>query len=396
MHNIAKFGAGLLAGVLLSSCVSTPDHSLLENNRVTADMLLDQSPLSDGTVGSDLARLDILELTPEMKAFIDEYVGDRRNRNARLKRLIHAVMGDDNFELVYDDATRTAAETFRDRRGNCLSFTNLFIAMARHLEIQAHYQEVEIPPDWSLVGESFLFSQHVNVFLDLGADETRIVDFNVYDFNVSYERRLISDARARAHYFSNIGVDHMLAGETAEAYANFRQAVVEDETFSPAWINMGILHRREGFPDYAETAFRQALEIYSFDFLAMSNLANLYEEQGLVEPAEQYRSRVRDHRMNNPYYLYGLAQTAIVDGDYQSAIGYLRDAIRKRDEDSRFYSLLSVSYYLAGDEKAAARWMERAGELADDEGSRLRYHSKLDNLMRLRNGLKPGDTEVEP
>ena len=376
----------LVVSLVLASCVATGTHSLLDNNPVTAENLLRDSPLDDGSAEMDLSQVEILEMTPEMTAFIDKYVGDRRNRNARLKRLIHAVMGDDNFELIYDDSTRTAAQTFRDRRGNCLSFTNLFIAMARYLEIQAHYQEVEIPPDWSLVGESFLFSQHVNVFLDLGADETRIVDFNIYDFNVSYERRLISDARARAHYFSNIGVDHMLAGETQQAYANFRQAVLEDQTFSPAWINMGILHRREGYPDYAETAFRQALEIYEFDFLAMSNLANLYEEEGLEEQAEQYRSRVQAHRMNNPYYLYGLAQTAIVDGDYNSAIRHLRSAIRKRDEDPRFYSLLSVSYFMAGDEKSAAKWMERAEELAGDDGSRQQYHNKLDRLMGLQNG----------
>ena len=228
----------LLTITVLSSCAMMPENtSSLENNDVTANAVLEASPLAIGVEHLDLSQLDMLEMTPEMIAFVDSYVGDVRNRYARMKRLVYAVMGDDNFKLIYDDKTRTAQETFRDARGNCLSFTNMFIAMARYLEIHADYQEVDIPPDWSLAGQSFLFSQHINVLIDLGADERRIVDFNVYDFHVMYERRIISDERARAHYFSNIGVEHMLNGDTALAYANFRQALVEDSTFSPAWIN---------------------------------------------------------------------------------------------------------------------------------------------------------------
>lgn len=397
MKRSAQWVLLILAGLLMSACSATgAKRSLLEDNRVTADRLINESPLSSPELQQDIAHVDILEMTPEMIAFIDSYTEGRTNRYARMKRLVHAIMGDDNFELIYDDTTRTAAETFKDQRGNCLSFTNLFIAMARYLELHASYQEVDIPPDWSLAGDSFLFSQHVNVFLDIGAGEVRIVDFNIYDFNVIYERRLISDERARAHYFSNIGVDHMLAGEAVLAYTNFRQAVIEDNTFSPAWINMGILHRREGYPDFAETAYRQALEIYQFDPLAISNLANLYEEEGLEERAQQYRDRVEVHRLNNPYYRYNLAQSAVMDGDYRSAIDHLRVAIRKRNEEPRFASLLGVSYYMAGDEENARKWIDKAEELARDDVDKLRYHNKLDHLMSLQNTLPKGSTDEYP
>ena len=366
----------------LSSCVTLDeDVPALGNKAVTPEMLLDASPLVAGMELEDLSQVDILEMTPEMMAFIDSYNAGARNKYARMKRLVFAVIGEGQFELVYDDKTRTAPETFHDQRGNCLSFTNMFIAMARYLGIHASYQEVEIPPDWSLAGESFLFSQHVNVELDLGADVIRVIDFNAYDFDTSFERQLISDGRARAHFFNNIGVDYMLEANSSQAFANFRQALREDSTFSPAWINIGILHRREGYLNYAEAAYLQALEIDRLNLVAMSNLANLYEEAGLTERAEFYQNRVRSHRMSNPYYRYHLAQESVINGDYSAAIRGLKFAIRKRKNEDRFYSLLSISYLMSGDEEAARRWMKKAEEISTEDADRKRYHNKLDLLM---------------
>jgi tetratricopeptide (TPR) repeat protein len=379
---IAQSLLAIWAILALSSCATTiKNTSSLGKVDVSPSMVLETSPLGKGAEHLDLSQRDILEMTPEMITFVESYMDGAQNRYARLKRLVYAIVGDGYFELIYDEKTRTAEETFRDARGNCLSFTNLFIAMARYLEIHAEYQEVDIPPDWSLAGESFMFSQHVNVRVDLGVGIQRVVDFNIYDFQVTYDRRTISDARARAHYFSNIGVEHMMNGETTLAYANFRQALVEDDRFSPAWINMGVLHRREKYPDYAEAAYKQALEIYQFNLIAMSNLANLYEEEGKSELAEQYLARVKLHRMSNPYYRYQIANSAFIDGDYKAAIKNLNYAIDKREEDDRFYFLLSLSYLMSGEKDKAQRWMKKAEEVARQSTSQKKYRHKLNLLM---------------
>ena len=109
-------------------------------------MLLDASPILGGAAAPDIVRADILAVTPEMSAFIDQYVEPGQYASYKLKRLLYALLGEGEFELVYDDSTRTAASTFENRRGNCISFTNMFIAMARDLGLEARYQEVEIPP----------------------------------------------------------------------------------------------------------------------------------------------------------------------------------------------------------------------------------------------------------
>jgi tetratricopeptide (TPR) repeat protein len=379
---VSKTLLAILVISLLSACVSQPvKKSTLGTVDVSPGMVLESSPLGEGSENLDLSRVDILEMTPEMIEFVDSYMEGSTNRYRRMQRLVYAIIGDGNFDLVYDDNTRTASETFKAARGNCLSFTNLFIAMARYLEIHAEYQEVDIPPEWSLTGESFFFSQHVNVLVDLGVGMQRVVDFNIYDFQPTYERRTISDARGRAHYFSNIGVEHMMNGNNRLAYANFRQALREDIRFSPAWINMGILHRREKYPNYAETSYKQALEIYQFNLIAMSNLANLYEEEGKTEWAEHYKDRVQLHRMSNPYYRYAQANTAFIDGDYKTAIENLEHAIDMVDDDDRFYFLLSLSYLMSGDKTESTRWMKKAEEVAKQNESRQKYSHKLDLLI---------------
>ena len=69
--------------------------------------------------------------------------------------LIEAMEERGMFSLEYAEVTRTASGTFHDRQGNCLSFTMLFVALARAAgSARRRYQSVEVPPTWSYDGRS--------------------------------------------------------------------------------------------------------------------------------------------------------------------------------------------------------------------------------------------------
>jgi tetratricopeptide (TPR) repeat protein len=374
-------GMLVLVSIVLVSCATSSEHGQkLGSLQLTDHSVLYESPLRarDGTVA--LRDANLLEVSPEMESFIDEYIGATNNHDEQLRRLTVALVNSGEFALVYDDSTRTASETFEARRGNCFSFTSLLVALARELGLEAHYQEVQIPPNWSMTGQAYVFSQHVNAYVDLLNGRTRVVDFNSYDYIVEHESAVISDRRAAAHFYNNIGAEHMLADESAMAYAYFRESLLQDASFSPAWVNIGILHRRENLPRYAEASYLKALEADRDNLMAMSNLANLYQEMNQPDLAQEYLSRVRSHRMRNPYYRFHLAREAFAGGDYDSAIRDLKYAIGRRREESEFYSLLSLSYLMKGDRVAAKKWMERAKEVAARESDRNRYQQKLDVL----------------
>lgn len=372
----------VLAVVVSSSCATLEGPSpSLESQQVTPEMLLENSPLAKAVELADLSQIDVLELSPMMIEFLDRWVDRLQSDYSRLYSLLYAVMRDGTFEVIYDDTTRTAQETFLDQRGNCLSFTSMFVAMSRYLGLNANFQEVMVPPDWSIDGQTFVLSRHINVLVDLDRGPDKVVDFNIYNFRARYDMQVVSDSRGRAHYFNNIGVEHMLAGNTLPALAHYIESLREDMSFSPAWVNLGTLYNREGYPRHAETAFLKALDTDKSNLVAMNNLAGLYEQQGRSELAAQYHRRVESHRMQNPYYRYLLAREAFDDGDYSTAINHLKFAVRKNRYDDSFYFLMSISYLNSGDKEAAQRWMKKAEEVADMDIDKKRYHNKFDLLM---------------
>jgi len=90
--------------------------------------------------------------------------------------------------------------------------------------------------------------------------------------------------------------------------------------------------------------------------------------------------------MHNPYFLYQLARTAFEEGDYDGSIEHLQYAMRKKNDDDQFYSLMSLSYLMKGDRDAAKRWMKKAEDVAEKDTDKKRYHNKFD--MMIRNGAE--------
>jgi len=325
-------------------------------------------------MSAPVADEQVLAVTAEMRAFLDEHVHQKAADQVKLHELIEAIITAKTFALEFDDRTRTASEAFERRTGNCLSFSNLFVAMAREVGLKASFQEVDLPPDWSLDKDVFVLNRHVNVRVDLDPLSDHVVDFNIDDFRASYTTREISDDRARAHYFNNMGVESMQAGDAATAVAFFRKALVDnDREFSPAWTNLGTLYLRLGHSAHAEAAYLQALKVDRDEVVAMSNLAGLYERQGDTKRAAVYRKRVIHHRMQNPYYRFQRARDAYGAGDWDAAIGHLKFAARRKPDEASFADLMARCYRSKGDERAALRWQARAEELAAADAPRRRH-----------------------
>ncbi len=344
--------------------------------------------LSGARLGVSLDALDlvddeeVLAVSDEMRQFLDTYVDRKSNQYMRFRQLSYAIISKGTFGLEYDEKTRTASETFRLRRGNCLSFSNMFVAMARHVSLEVEYQEVDIPPDWTYRNDAFVLNRHVNVVVDLGMSGQHAVDFNLEDFRTSYDRWTISDKRALAHFYNNMGVESMRKSDSASALGYFRRAILEhDRKFVPAWTNLGILYLREGHSDFAEAALLYALEVNPKDLVAMSNLVGFYEDQGNEEQAAIYRKRVTYHRKRNPYFRYYLAREAFFARDYDAAIEDLKYAIGKRPNEDQFFFLLGLSFLQKGDEKAARKWLGRAEEAAASDALKHNYSNKIDMLL---------------
>lgn len=374
--------------VLISVGIGCSTGLTLRNDvRITPEELLAGTALGLVEEPPDLVpEMAVLSLSSEMRRFLETNVDRRAGSTFKLHQLVYAIINKATFGLEYDDTTRTASETFRVRRGNCLSFSNLFVAMAREVGLNVHYQEVDIPPDWRFKHDAYVLNRHVNIFVDLGGNGKQVVDFNVGDFRVSYDMRRISDRRALAHFYNNKGVESLQRGDTAAAFSNFRRAIMDnDRRFSPAWTSLGTLYLRQKLPTYAEAAYLQALVVDRLDLVAMSNLVALYTRQGDPQRASLYHNKVVSHRKQNPYYRFHLAREAFFAQDYDAAIGHLKYAVRKRPNEDQFSFLLGLTYLQKGDQRAAKRWMTRAEEVAASDALKRNYSSKMDLLLSAPN-----------
>ena len=368
--SIFKVAALILVAMVATGCSVAPGPASPPS---VGDQTLLEGQGFPGATGEGIpSREDVFGLNPDMVHFLEEHVSGRADEDV-FNQLVAAMQEFGIRQLDYDNQTRSASQTFEQRRGNCLSFTNMFLVMAREVGLHARFQEVKIPPDWIKQGDVQVLRRHVNVYIRLtGRGKTmnnmgdRVVDFDDEGGPSEALETVIEDDRAMAHFYNNWAVESLEAGNLDLAFAYARKALVEgDAEFSPAWGLIGVLYRRVDRLDLAEAALLRALQAEPSDTVAMSNLQRLYASQGRDELADYYQSQVTGHRLKNPYYRLAVAQEAYQAGDYQVAVGHLRKAISMKGDESEFYFLLRDSYYQMGNITRARQYHAKAHKLLD-------------------------------
>lgn len=349
--------------------------------------LLDGQALLEASVpGEALPVIDTRDLTPEMRAFVSQSVAGARSAEARLQRLLWDMRRNGLLTLTYQSThTGTASETFETRVGNCLSFTNLFVALAREAGLEVSYQQVDIPPVWTSGGEMLLLNQHVNVRVhrttrQRASTHDHVVDFNAPEYTGNYPQRPVADAVVDALFHNNLAVDALVADDPRTAFLHFRRALEIDPASTSAWTNLGVLYQRNALERHAEAAFHQALAHDPGHKVAMSNLARLYDRLGHTDLSAAYRERIRRHQQQNPYYHFFLAEQAFAQADLDATLRAVDRAIRLREQEHQFHFLRAQALEALGDREAARLSLLRAEEHATFATVRNTYRRKLEAL----------------
>jgi tetratricopeptide (TPR) repeat protein len=354
--------------LLLSACsrfephpewVQAPSPDQLEL-ALSGEALLGRS-----VVGTELPDLDLFELTPAMKAMADELASLHRTSYARAQALHRGLLGSPmqgGMGIRYSAyVTGTAAEAFEDREVNCLSFTLLYVAMARHMGVNAQVNDVKLPPNWDLRDDgSVTVFRHVNAKVPLRGRDTLVVDLEMGQYSPAYEQELISDRRAAAQFYNNRAMELLSAGGLEQSFLHLRKALVLDPNASFAWNNLGNLYRRQELYSHAETAFLEGLRLDPKNLSLISNLSHLYRRMGDTAKADYFAQRTRQYRESNPYYFYARALDALEQGDAFGAYQYIKKSLAKESEEPRFYRLAERIYQYQGQREKAAAMGERA------------------------------------
>jgi hypothetical protein len=161
----------------------------------------------------------------------------RRRRPAEAQDLFQALFSPD-FDFVYDtELTLTAAEAFTSRRGNCLSFTSMFVAMARSAGIPTFLMSVRRDPEVDRDGSLVVVNRHVVAGYRGASSEVHIFDFYVTTTEPYIQRRTIDDVTATAMFHTNLGGDAIRRGDLG-AVRNLGIATTLAPDWAPGWINL--------------------------------------------------------------------------------------------------------------------------------------------------------------
>lgn len=237
--------------------------------------------------GVDPARVpNPLAVSEPMRLAARELSGDVGNDIQKLRRLQSSLFDESEFPFHYSGReTLTAAEAFFRREGNCLSFTNLFVAMARSLELPVTTAMVKRSRASEREGDLIVVNNHVVATVDWNT-KAEFFDFDQRRHEPPTQFRPLDDLWITALFLNNKGADELRAGHPDIATRYFEDAVKLAPEFAAAWGNVGVAKRRLGDIDGALQAYQKALAIEADNPTILNNLSSLYRALGRFEEAD--------------------------------------------------------------------------------------------------------------
>lgn len=300
------------------------------------------------------------ELDEQMRSWLRERVPKQGGSWDRLLGLMRALNNPYAIHLEYQTGyTGTAREVFASGRYNCLSYSHLFLALARELGVDVHYMSVDWIRRFRQQGDVVLVSGHVTIGYGAGLDQ-KILHFNVgADINYRTAQR-ISDLTALALHFSNRGAELIQAGDLDSALAALETSRRLDPLLPDPWVNLGVARRRSGDFDGAQAAYLRATELDPEFFPAYRNLAALYELRG-EEEALMHTLEVLDQSGNrNPFAFLALGDAKRSRGELDEAERLYRRALRLSEDPADAMAALGLLALARDDLQVARDWLERA------------------------------------
>lgn len=280
--------AAAAAVATLVGCASAPPAGPPPGADLFADALF-ASPAASAPVA------DPFHMSPAMHAYLQRRLPPATRREGAQAALLEALYAQGELRLDYDARyTRTAAEAFDDRQGNCLSLVIMTATFARELGLQVRFREVLDSPEVAHNGQLTFVIGHVNLALGsrpLGLHSAaHDQHWLLVDFLPGQDLRrqrvvVLEEQRIRAMFLNNRAAEELALGRRDSAYAHLRAAWQADPGYANLYNTLGVLYRQHGAPALAERALQTAQRLDPGNPHVAGNLAALQQPLPARQPA---------------------------------------------------------------------------------------------------------------
>ena len=373
----------MVLAVALGGCASTPAVP------PTDDLFHDASFARPSTPIDPAAALAV---SPAMHAYLTTRLASRQPGVNRRKRLIDALYQGD-LKLEYDaTVTRTAAEAFDARSGNCMALVLMTAAFARELGLVVHFQEVLGQEAWGRSQDLYIGIGHVNLLLEEKHETLGLVaipgDTMVVDFLAPAEARTlvtrpIEENTLVAMYLNNRAVESLTQGQLDQAYWWARAAVVADPEAMASYVTLAVVYRTRHLPVYAEAVLHRVADRDPDNLYAMSNRILALRDLGRESEAKVLARRLETLDPHPPFSYFNEGMAALHDGRPDIARRLFAKEVERAPYHDEFEYWLAVSYSQLDDPARARLHLQRAMEVSTTRKDHDLYAAKLERLKAL-------------
>lgn len=382
LSSLARWGAAVAVLGLLQACATAPQQSL------PPPPLIDEAFLPAPTLpGRDA----LLALSPEMTEFLHKTIEPRSRAYGSKEGLIRALYQDGKLQIQYDsEKTRTAAETFAEGRGNCLSLVLMTAAFARELHVPIYFRSVMVDPQWTRGSDLMFRAGHVN--LGLGTrlqergtsstmDSPMIVDFLPEEQRRADRAMEVSESTILAMFYNNRAAERLYDGDVRGAYWWARAAVLADARFSGGFNTLSVLYRRMGRLDLADQVLTQVLALEPDNEVALANMVVVAREAGRQQDQARYEARLASLQPVPPFKFFDEGVEAMKRADFRAADALFAKELARSANNHELHFWAALAKLGIGQQERAARHLTLAAETSPTVGQQRLYEAKLNKLM---------------
>ena len=377
--------AAVIAALLVSACAAKPVLAP-PPEELFHDALF--APASER-----IRAADVFAPSEAMKRYLKKDLAGAIAINGPRQALIDAV-SHGQLKLEYDSVrTRTAAEAFEARAGNCLSLVVMTAALAKELGIEVQYHRAAIADMWSRDGNVYFLNGHVNVTLGKRYVDPRTLydaaELMTIDFLPGRELRglrsvPVDEATIVAMFMNNRAAEALVRGQLDDAYWWAREAVRTGPSFMGAYNTLGVVYVRRGELALAERVFRHVLVHEAGNTRAWANLALVLGRLGRsAEAAAADRELVRLEG-EAPFYYFHRGLAAMEAGDYRAARALFAQEVARAPDYHEFHFWLGLAELRLGRVDRARASLALALENSTTPRDHDLYAAKLRRLSLLQ------------
>jgi tetratricopeptide (TPR) repeat protein len=341
-------------------------------------------------VGADT----LFELSPDMRAYLRSPAFQLRLRQrGAVRGLLDALYARDDLKLEYESAfTRTAAQAYAARSGNCLSLVIMTAAFARELGMVVRFQDVDVDEAWSRKGGLYLASTHVNLALGRRptdamhggeAERLLVVDFLPPPEAARFRTRPLEEQDIVTLYMNNRAAEAMVQDRLDDAYWWAKGAVSQPGAPVTAYNTLGVVYQKHGNVAQAERVFRAALERDPDSVVVMQNLVPVLAANGKAAESAALAARVRRLDPNPPFRFFNEGMLAFDKGEYAKAKALFEREAERAPYNDEFHFWLAVACLRLGEQTRAREELARALDTSTRRDARDLYSAKLTHLRSL-------------